>query len=227
MFWNRLRVRPWRLIPWPVPVFWFGPGCGFLRCRRRSRVIHPFQNGALRGIALPLVHFDDAGITAVAFLERGRDVFKKNPQHVLVLPPFLAFVLGELHRWTMRVQTRGNQTARLHRAVLAQGDDFFRNGTRGLRLRERRGHALVFEKVSSRAGGEYPSSEEYVEQSSIYCSLFGVAMLHPTVRRALSCPAKDGRRLNCDMINRVRALLFNQMSWLILAERPFFSLHRP
>jgi len=36
-------------------------------------------------------------------------VFKKNPQPRPVLPPFLAFVLGELHRRTVRVQTSGNQ----------------------------------------------------------------------------------------------------------------------
>ena len=117
--------------------FGLGTRFRFLRFRRRRRVIHPLEDRLLRRIALALFHFDDARVTAVAFLERGRDVLKQNPQHVLFLPPFLAFVLGELFRGTAGVQARGRQPARLQGGPLAEGDDFFRDGTRGLGLGER------------------------------------------------------------------------------------------
>ncbi len=47
--------------------------------------------------------------------------------------------------------------------------------------------------------------------------------MHPMVRRAPRCPAKNGRRPNRDMTNRARASSSNQMPWLILTAGILFT----
>src|ERR1035441_8895762 len=46
--------------------------------------------------------------------------------------------------------------------------------------------------------------------------------MHPTVRRGPRRLAKDGRRLNCDIMNRARALASNRTPWLVPAVAAIF-----
>src|ERR1051326_4835805 len=90
------RFRLFRLL------FLSGGGFGWLW--RGGDVVHPFEDGLLRGVAGALLHPNDARVAAVAFLEGGRDVLEQNPNHVLPLAPFLFLVLAELDGRAVGVQ---------------------------------------------------------------------------------------------------------------------------
>ena len=58
--------------------------------RLRGEELDPFEDGALRSVALALVEFDDAGVTAVAFPETGGDILEQDSDDVFVLAPHFA-----------------------------------------------------------------------------------------------------------------------------------------
>ena len=77
-----LRVAYWRNMRCQRPRFEEVCGRTFSRLLER---VHPFEDGALRGVALALVHADDAGVAAVAFLERGRDFLEQDFRGVFLV----------------------------------------------------------------------------------------------------------------------------------------------
>src|ERR1035437_2128006 len=114
--------------------FGFADGRGLGGRRRGSNEVHPFEDGALGGVALALVHLDDAGVAAVAVFEGGGDVCEEGFGGV-----FLA-------------QTGGGQTAGVEGAFLAKGDEFLGDGPRGLGLGEGGGDAFVLDEAANEVG---------------------------------------------------------------------------
>src|SRR5262245_48193552 len=106
-----------------------GLGGSLRRCGSDS-LIHPFENGFLSRVAGALFEFDDAGVATGTSLERRRDVFEQNADHVLLRAPFLLLTLAEFNRRAMRMQLCHGLPARVKRAFLAERDDLLGHGTR-------------------------------------------------------------------------------------------------
>src|SRR6266446_7420691 len=116
---------------------WFGSVCGLSfgrNLRRLERQVHPFQDGALGGVTLPLVEADDSCVAAMAlFLGRG-DLVEENFHRVLL------------------VKTRGGQAAIVEGAALAEGDHFLGDRAGGLGFGQRGGHTFVFDEAANQVG---------------------------------------------------------------------------
>src|SRR6266403_1019902 len=92
-------------------------------------VAHEFEDGDLGAVADTVARGNDAGVAAGAIGEFGRD--------------FAEEFLGD----SGRHDVGGGLAARLQRVAFAEGDHFFRYGTRGFGAGQSGGDAAVFEQV--------------------------------------------------------------------------------